>query len=422
MTLRAPILLAALAAALVAGPASAAPASKVKLKPGANGQICLGCHDKFVEQLKLPAVHTPVREKTCTACHSPHAAKHGKLLAEEQKTACLACHAKVVPAKAVSTHGPIEKNGCADCHDPHASKVKNQLKKPGAELCAGCHKDLVARANGVKVKHGPVAKGACVDCHDPHGSAASPALLKKAEPALCLGCHKPDAPAFTKAHVRYPVASAGCTTCHDPHGSSNAGMLHERVHEPVAKGMCNQCHESPADKTFKVRVQGAALCKRCHANDLAKMNDKAAKHRPVADGDCLACHSPHASRWKGLLAAKPVELCGKCHEDTIRRQERSPAKHPPMIDGDCTVCHEPHASDNGLLMATASTIEGCGNCHDWKGHTSHPLGADVADPRNPNLAVDCLACHRAHGTQFRRLFPSATLTEMCTKCHRNYTR
>jgi len=230
------------------------------------------------------------------------------------------------------------------------------------------------------------------------------------------------APAFTRAHVRYPVGSASCTTCHDPHGSSKPGMLYENVHAPVAKGMCNQCHESAADKTFKVRVEGAALCKRCHSSELAKMNGKAAKHRPVADGDCLACHAPHASRWKGLLAAKPVELCGRCHADTILRQERSPAKHKPMIDGDCVACHDSHASDNALLLANASIIDGCAKCHDWKGHSSHPLGAELVDPRNPNLSVDCLSCHRAHGTPNRRLFPSATMTEMCTKCHKNYSR
>jgi predicted CXXCH cytochrome family protein len=363
-----------------------------------------------------------VRNRTCTACHSPHAAKHGKLLAQEVKDACLSCHAKVVPAAAKSRHAPIEKTGCSGCHDPHASKVPGVLLGAGAELCASCHKDIVARATGAKVKHGPAAKGACTDCHDPHGSAVGPSLLRKAEPAVCVGCHKPDAPNFTKAHLRYPVGGAGCTTCHDPHGSSKPGMLYESAHQPIEKGMCNQCHESAADKTFKVRVSGAALCKRCHATELAKMSDKATRHRPVADGDCLACHAPHASRWKGLLAAKPVELCGRCHQDTIRRQERSLAKHQPMLDGDCVACHEPHASDNALLMARASNIETCGACHDWKGHTTHPLGSELADPRNPNLSVDCLVCHRAHGTPHKRLFPYATLTEMCTKCHRNYTR
>ena len=35
--------------------------NKFKLKPGAQGKLCLECHDAFKEKLKNPFVHTPVK-------------------------------------------------------------------------------------------------------------------------------------------------------------------------------------------------------------------------------------------------------------------------------------------------------------------------------------------------------------------------
>jgi predicted CXXCH cytochrome family protein len=93
-----------------------------------------------------------------------------------------------------------------------------------------------------------------------------------------------------------------------------------------------------------------------------------------------------------------------------------------MLQGECTACHDPHASDRPLLLAAASIVDGCGTCHDWKGHQSHPIGGELVDPRNKNRGIDCLSCHRAHGTEHKRMFPYATLTETCTKCHRGLQR
>ena len=64
-------------------------------------------------------------------------------------------------------------------------------------------------------------------------------------------------------------------------------------------------------------------------------------------------------------------------------------KHEPIDDGSCTACHSPHSSDNALLLEEADLNELCGTCHDWQRHSSHPIGDEVIDPRNPNLALDC---------------------------------
>ena len=65
---------------------------KFKLKPGAQGKLCLECHDAFKEKLKDSFVHTPVKTGECTECHNPHSSSHGKLLDEDPNKICNKCH------------------------------------------------------------------------------------------------------------------------------------------------------------------------------------------------------------------------------------------------------------------------------------------------------------------------------------------
>jgi predicted CXXCH cytochrome family protein len=115
-------------------------------------------------------------------------------------------------------------------------------------------------------------------------------------------------------------------------------------------------------------------------------------------------------------------LCGTCHADTIQRQERSPTPHAPVRDGACTSCHDPHSSDNLLMLKEASVVEGCGKCHDYQKHSTHPIGEKTKDPRNRNLTLDCLSCHRAHGTEYKHMVPYPTISDLCTKCHEELKR
>jgi predicted CXXCH cytochrome family protein len=164
-------------------------------------------------------------------------------------------------------------------------------------------------------------------------------------------------------------------------------------------------------------------------------------HWPLVDRTgCLNCHEPHAAKLKKLLIQDMASLCGRCHVDTMaeqaklaekEKQENLAAKnqvikgditHKPIQEGTCTVCHQPHSSDNVYLFKQASFIEGCGACHDWLKHSSHPMGEKLVDPRNRNLRVDCLSCHRSHGTGYRYLIPYPTATDLCVQCHKQFKR
>ncbi len=393
-----------------------------KLKPGAYAELCLKCHPTFQSKLKKPFVHTPVKSE-CTGCHNPHTSAHGKLLAGEVTTICNKCHQAVNPGNALSVHKPVAEGACMKCHDPHSADNKYNLIQAGNALCFTCHKSLGETLAKVKYKHNPVGKG-CFTCHLPHVSTKERWLLKTATNALCTGCHKTDRPIFKKQHMDYPVAKSNCTGCHDPHGSDVPGILYNNVHRPVASRMCNQCHDEPnSTNPLRVKKAGYELCRGCHNTMMNQMFDKNQQHWPLLGKEgCLSCHNPHASPQKKLLKANLITLCGKCHADTIQRQGKSPTKHEPVATGICTSCHDPHSSNSQFFFKESTVIDQCATCHDWMKHSTHPIGDKVRDPRNKNLTVQCLSCHRAHGTEFKNMIPFVTTNELCVQCHEQFRR
>jgi predicted CXXCH cytochrome family protein len=400
-----------LALLLAAGPS---------LLPGADGKLCLDCHAPMRPKLSKPFVHTPLKGGTCTGCHDPHASQHGAMLSAEPSKVCATCHTGVVPLWAKSVHAPAADGRCTACHDPHASDDRFELTKPGIEGCATCHAKITDGWKRARHKH--LASGgatSCTTCHDPHAGKNTEHLLKGADPAMCLSCHKPDK-AFVSRHSGIPVQTARCAGCHDPHGSDQPGMIYDNVHKPMAVQKCADCHLPGSVAT---KAAGTALCTTCHAQQVSRMLDAPRVHEPLAEpSGCLDCHSPHASRQRGLVKGGMKQVCGSCHADTLARQERSVTKHPPVEGGECTACHSPHSSDNALLLKRADVVQLCGTCHDWQKHSTHPIGAKLVDPRNKNLSLDCLSCHRAHGTENKHMNPFPTTTELCTQCHQQFKR
>jgi len=398
-------------------------ANDFKLKPGAKGKICLNCHVDFADKLKKPVIHTPVREGECSGCHNPHTSDHGKMLSAEPEDICSACHPGLVPENAVSVHKVVADSKCVDCHDPHGSDFKNNLVRGGEKLCFGCHEEIAKAVKDLKFPHEPVSDD-CLSCHNPHASEQGRFLLNSNPPELCKECHDTSGKQFSAIHMNYPVADANCTSCHNPHGSNQKSLLYDKVHAPVAKRMCNQCHgEAGSADPLKLKRPGYLLCQGCHNTMVNEAFGKNRLHWPLASQrGCLECHSPHASNEDYLLPDPQLKVCGRCHEDTLRRQEQSDTKHEPVQEGVCTACHNPHASDNNFLTSQASVIELCGNCHDWQSHSTHPIGEDFADLRNPNLQVNCLSCHRSHGTGYKRMIPFATVSGLCVQCHEQYKR
>jgi predicted CXXCH cytochrome family protein len=394
----------------------------LRLKKGARGDICVGCHDEFEEVLEKPYVHTPISEGDCTGCHNPHTSTNAMLLAAETGEMCLGCHDDMVPPEVQSTHQVFLEGKCISSHDPHSAEYEMNLRKPGSELCFECHEKLGEKIAENEFEHDPVTED-CLDCHNPHVSAASPNLLNDAQPALCIDCHEIDA-SLKAVHENYPVEKGRCTSCHDPHGSNMASILFDNVHEPVVEKECRECHgKATASAPFALNDSGFEICEGCHYDMVVDTLNKSRMHWPLLDEKgCINCHAPHASPQDSLLKEPMLLLCGRCHADTISRQERSPTEHPPIAEGACNECHSPHSSDNLFLVNESSYTVLCENCHEWQSHSTHPIGEKIIDPRNANVSLQCLSCHRTHGTEYERFLYFETTNEMCVQCHVEYRR
>jgi predicted CXXCH cytochrome family protein len=398
-------------------------ANEFKLKAGARGKSCIGCHDDFENILKKRFVHTPVAKKDCTGCHSPHTSEHAKLLSSGAGEICKECHEDLFSTEAQSSHKVFVEGKCASCHDPHAADNENNLLRSGSALCFECHEELGKKIAANEFEHDPVIES-CLNCHNPHTSEQSDKLLTDSQPTLCLDCHESEDASFKQVHENYPVEKARCTFCHDPHGSSNEGILFDNVHEPVSDGECGECHVKPtASSPFALKESGFEICEGCHYDMIADVFNMKRVHWPVVDEvGCMNCHTPHASSQDAFLKAPMLVVCGSCHSDTIARQERSLTEHPPVAEGECIECHSPHASDNLFLANEESVLDLCGTCHEWQAHSTHPIGEKIVDPRNANKTLMCLSCHRTHGTEYEHFLHFETTNDMCIQCHTELRR
>lgn len=401
-----------------------------KLKPGARGELCLRCHETVKKTVKSSFVHPLVKKGDCTGCHVPHTSSHKNLLTTGTRKLCFNCHKEVLPENARSAHKIVVEGDCAKCHDVHGANKKFVLSDEGNALCFACHSDM---GDGVRFKHPSVAKGkGCLNCHDPHASTKSHFLLAKDVPLLCMKCHQTDKRTFKRTHMDYPVEDSNCTSCHNPHGSNNRGIVFDVAHTAVTERRCTECHQGPTTKnSLKTKKQTAQLCRECHRDITDQAFSKNRVHWPlVAKVGCLNCHSPHATKEKKLLQGSIVNVCGKCHGDTIQLQElsknnpRNEKLCEPVKTGSCTTCHSPHGSDNVLLLEQPFTsVDLCAKCHEWQTHSTHPIGEKAIDPRDKNLTMGCLSCHKACGTANNpAMLTFATTYELCIQCHADLRR
>ena len=201
-----------------------------------------------------------------------------------------------------------------------------------------------------------------------------------AQDKLCFSCH--DRSVFIKAVVHQPVAKGECERCHNPHVTKFKGLLSKEVDK-----LCRSCHE-----------------------DIGKVGSQTTEvHKPVSEGQCLACHDPHSSAVKGLLKEKnQKETCFKCHEELAKSTVYT---HQPFGRGECSACHQPHQSERlYLLVADADAL--CRSCHK---------GSLVEFHKNfPVKPAACLTCHNPHGSSRKGLikdFLHEPFKSGCVDCH-----
>lgn len=185
---------------------------KFQLKDEAPN-LCLQCHAEKFNQITANAkvVHGAITEAGgCSKCHEPHASKLPSLQRTTQPGECLSCHDKVLSTpdgqkltnmaallqQNPDHHGPIREGMCTACHSPHAGEHFRLLAEEyppqfyapfnidSFKLCFKCHiPDLVLKPSGTGLTgfrngdknlhflHVNQEKGrTCRACHEVHAS------------------------------------------------------------------------------------------------------------------------------------------------------------------------------------------------------------------------------------------------------------
>lgn len=338
-------------------------------------------------------------------------------IGEAATAKCESCHDKVFRGKSVHPKGP---KGCLSCHEfwKQESGLAVRTTKADPQLCVDCHKGYAAAATGkLKAPHGPVSD-ACAHCHKAHASEEAHLLVAPAR-ELCSACHS--AEDVGKVHA-ISVTRADCGSCHEPHGSNQKGMLGGPfVHAPFGDRSCDACHRAGRTSRAKRGTRASAssqapTCFACHSESEKKFAEGQV-HTAVKDGNCTGCHNPHVADNKSFLKAKGVALCFPCHAE-VRARVADKVVHPP-VKQDCGLCHLPHSgpAEDQLKSAPPALCLGChpvtvkAPARDAKGRPA-TTGATMTVP-SPYVAkhlgadmtkLACAGCHEPHGSSQKGLF------------------
>ncbi len=382
--------------------------------------LCFGCHKELEKGLKNQYVHFLFKEGKCITCHNSHVSKIKGLMIDEVDSICKGCHddiRKLIENTIV--HGALRGNNCTKCHFPHSGENKYLLLKEEKSLCLNCHEDLNVQFKKPYICR-PFKEGECSSCHNAHASPVDNLLISPPK-ELCKKCHGPKCK-VGNVSIASVVADIDCTTCHSGHSSFDKGLLGPFGHKVFLDKNCEECHNPiKSQRDITTKIKGADLCFNCHKRSTSKYeyvdNDV---HVRDAKNPCTVCHDHHASSQKNLTK-KESNLCIKCHESTERRtaaMERSlkSINCEPIKNRKCFECHIP-AHSSRPLNYRADEIPLCARCHASQHKITHPLGADVKDPRN-GRTLTCNSCHSMHSANADYLLTHDRKRALCIQCHK----
>ena len=282
-----------------------------------------------------------------------------------------------------------------------------------AKTCYDCHKKAQSEFSSRKIIHDPVKKVQCESCHKRHGFANQLTLVDNTA-QLCYTCHPETKEKLASGKIHYPVEKGLCWDCHDPHASDKKGLI----------------------KKGQEGVDDPSGCMNCHGEDIATLGKSQFKHTPYESKACVLCHDPHNSLQVALLKDTPAALCGSCHKTDDKKFKQS---HEGKLSAgvDCVDCHTGHSSSLPPLLKR-SLLDTCLGCHDEE--IALPSGRKVANmaallKENPNhhgpiRQADCSACHNPHASAHANLltqtYPPVFYApfnpdnyRLCFTCHRS---
>jgi predicted CXXCH cytochrome family protein len=393
--------------------------AQVKLK-GKIPDLCFDCHQALKKGQSDEYVHFLFKGGKCTTCHNSHASKTKGLMADEVDALCKGCHKEIKDLlENAIMHGALRENNCTECHVAHSGEVKHLLIKEEKSLCMSCHEDLTPQFRRPYICL-PFKEGKCSSCHNSHASPVDN-LLASVPNSLCRKCHGPACKAG-KVSISSAVKDTDCTTCHSGHSSFADGLLGPFGHTAFLEKDCDECHNPiKSAEAISTKMEGSKLCFSCHQRNKSKFEYiDSDVHVKDIQNPCIFCHDHHASSQKNLTK-KESGLCIKCHESTERRtaaMERAlrSIQCEPVKDRKCFECHIPGHSSRPLNYRE-DEMALCARCHAAQHKISHPLGADIKDPRDGS-PLTCNSCHSMHSAGADFMLTHDRKRELCIQCHK----
>jgi predicted CXXCH cytochrome family protein len=205
-----------------------------------------------------------------------------------------------------------------------------------------------------------------------------------------------------------------CYTCHKSWATEPVS------HAPVASGDCLACHDPHAGRADPLLVDRPdQLCVRCH--DVDSLTTERVKHTAVKEGYCVGCHDSHGGKERGMVKNHGTNLCLPCHDANAPRHLASASGkalidltrkvvHKPLVKGDCQYCHtQKHSSQQDSLLARPA-VESCYKCHPrFEEKRKYLHGAAKLG--------DCPVCHDPHSSDNPALIAEKKINDVCFRCH-----
>lgn len=273
---------------------------------------------------------------------------------------CRGCHPLEVESFALTAHS--ESGECLICHGD-ASKHLNNAEKKGS---------ILNPANiGFKK-----ANKVCISCHEEKDRDVSQRFLMVAnlhDDLNCYECHAPHLPAGvghpdTSENLEEDLSlfkadlSVNCSTCHQREADDFVDSEHG-----LADLRCADCHKLHKMRTISQDIEEQIeTCLSCHTAQ--ELEFKYPYTHPLRERQikCTDCHNPHSSRYDKMLKKDGDRVCKDCHADVVIKSGKHPESkgtNHPFRTVECLDCHRPHGSNfNKLLKHSINTI--CNTCHN----------------------------------------------------------
>ncbi len=399
---------------------------------------CTSCHNPHVQTIDKLSMNFLVRDgangQICLACHDPQrTAVAGNTFANPLAGWATGIHAtasnSVSGQAGLGSYGTVIGNACISCHAPHNAQGPARLVRGlDAQACVSCHGggsnvsptplNIFAELSKPGAHPAPsptnahdAAEGAllnnnrhatCVDCHNAHGSkqvvtynnppglrisqtgAAGVALdgITGVVPALnqyetCLRCHGASAGKLASPVYGYlPARAAGdplnVITQMDVSARSSHPVMHIRT-SPSPQPSLLQTMLDFSGATTKGRLIGNQIfCTDCHNSDdnrefggVGPNGPHGSKWPHIVERNYLASQAPagpgtpitvNVSPSPDLSVNGPYGLCAKCHDLSVVMSPASWALHKSHVSDEgfsCSVCHTAHG-----MQATVANAAG----------------------------------------------------------------